>query len=119
MCTMKKFNLILIAVIFYSSYANASPVTTTCGVNKPNDEKIRLEIVLEQEDEFSTPTVKTIDREVPLVITEKGAARFGPKRYERIELKLEGCAGTANYSHYNENNPMNPMEDLVLKCVCR
>ena len=97
----------------------AGNITSTCGFNKKDGEKIRLEIVLNQEDEFSATKVVTINGQKPARLSDSGASGFGPKGYEHITLKLNGCDGTASYSHFNSGMPMNPMEDLDLKCVCK
>ena len=95
-------------------------LTTVCGVNKVNGEKIRLEIILDKEDEFSNATVLTINDQTPSKLIENGAAGFGYKRYESIKLELDdSCKGSATYKHYDAKMPMNPMEDLVLKCICK
>lgn len=109
----------LLAAALVLTSVPAMAFTTICGVRLPDDRLIKLSIEVTQEDEFSDPTIKTINGKKPGMITEKGAARFGYKGYESIELDLtDKCKGTAEFRYYDATKPMNPMRDITLKCVC-
>lgn len=109
---------ILMAALLLSS-AQAFAFTTVCGVRLPNDSLVKLTIEVTQRDAFSDPTISTINGKKPGMLTKNGAARFGYKGYESIELALtDKCVGTAVYNYYDATRPMNPMRKISLKCVC-
>lgn len=110
-------NWILMMTLFLSAPAMA--FTTVCGTRLPNDQLLKLSIELTQRDEFSPATISTINGKKPGMLTAKGAARFGYKGYESIELALTGkCEGTALFNYYDSSRPMNPMRKITLKCIC-
>ncbi len=115
-----KILITVIALFAVGTPAFAVTLNTECGMNKSNGEKIRLEILLDQADAFSSPVILSINDEKPRRKLENGAGGFGPKGYEHIKLNMtNGCVGSAAYSHFNADMPMNPMEDLTLKCICK
>lgn len=121
---MKKLILSLASCLVCSSLPAfaGKKIETVCGFDIREGVKIRLNVVLHEDSQFSKPKIVSVNEIKPqLVESDKDSSSafgFGFQNHEGLILKLNGCEGTAVYKYYDRSMPMNPMRDLNLQCVC-